>query len=200
MNKADYQIERKGDALIFITSSFAAGKGSVLHNGIYNREFASALSAFALSGGIYVPLASSFGKTVYLFIFSVLSFAVFFVILRKFVFIDRYLEAVFDNSTKKAAIYVAGIAGKKKETILIKSIEDVLIEGHKQEVINPDGVAFVEKISAQHGMVIPGFGEEATRYLLKLKLSDGTDRTIYADKNMQDVIKAHDEIEEFLGI
>ena len=46
--------------------------------------------------------------------------------------------------------------------------------------------------------VIPGFGEEKTFFMLKLKLADGTDRMIYADTEMQGVIDAHEEIKGFL--
>ena len=98
----------------------------------------------------------------------------------------------------EAKIYTSWITKKLRETIAIGSIKEIRIESRKQEVENPDAVEFVEKISAQHGTVIPGFGEEKVLFLLKLHLSDGTERIIYSDDSMQDVMSAHDEIKEFL--
>jgi hypothetical protein len=92
------------------------------------------------------------------------------------------------------------ITKKVKETIVLGSINDISIEIRKREVENPDAVKFIEKISLQHGTVIPGFGEEKVLFLLKLYLMDGSERTIYSDKTMQDVISAHDEIKGFLGL
>ncbi|MBI5633498.1 MAG: hypothetical protein HZA15_08485, partial [Nitrospirae bacterium] len=65
---------------------------------------------------------------------------------------------------------------------------------------NRDGEEFVQKISAQHNSAIQGIGEEAIFYSLKLKRADRTDRTIFAERSMQDVIAVYDEIKEFLKI
>lgn len=65
---------------------------------------------------------------------------------------------------------------------------------------NPDAVDFVQRISAMHGTAIPGFGEEKVSFLLKLILDDSTERVIYDDSNMEDVLSAYDEIREYLKI
>jgi hypothetical protein len=107
---------------------------------------------------------------------------------------------VFDATAGEAKISAAWITKRLKETIAISSIREIGIETRKQAVENPDAVEFVEKISLQHGTVIPGFGKEKVFFLLKLRLNDGSERTIYSDSAMQDVISAYDEIKGFLGL
>jgi hypothetical protein len=79
-------------------------------------------------------------------------------------------------------------------------IAGIRIETTKSEVLNRDGAEFVERISAQHGTVIPGFGEEKTFYSLILKYAGEGERTLFADRSMQDVIFVYDEIKGFLKI
>ncbi|MBI4825943.1 MAG: hypothetical protein HY807_05915 [Nitrospirae bacterium] len=45
-----------------------------------------------------------------------------------------------------------------------------------------DAARFVEKISRQHGSVVPGIGDEAEFATLSLKLTDGTERLLYAQR------------------
>lgn len=45
-----------------------------------------------------------------------------------------------------------------------------------------DAARFVEKISRQHGSVVPGIGDKAEFVTLSLKLTDGTERLIYAQR------------------
>jgi hypothetical protein len=123
-----------------------------------------------------------------------------FAFFRKFVFKEDLMEVVFNSVAGEAKIYSSWITKRLKETISIKNIKDISIESRKQEVENPDAVKFVKHISLQHGTVIPGFGEEKVFFLLKLHLYDGSQRTIYSDSNMQDVINAHDEIKGFLEL
>jgi hypothetical protein len=195
-----YKIERTGALLLFKTEHFSAERESVLHKGIYNKEFASVLSSLAVAGLIYTALAIEHKKA----ILPHVAFAVIFIggypLFRMFVFKDRYLEALFDLSKGLAEISISGLLGKNKESLPLSAVKSVLIESKKIGVENPDAVEFVEKISAQHGTVIPGFGQEKTFFMLKLKLADGSDRMVYADTEMQDVIDAHDEIKGFLKL
>lgn len=195
-----YRIEKTGDILIFKTSNFTADRGSVLHSGIYNKEFASALSSLCIAGLSYMVVVMNFRKGVLSHVVFLVVFAAGFLFLRSFIFKEKYMETVFDRSAGRAEIYLAGMTKKRKDRIAIRDIGNILIEQKKSSVENPDAVEFVEKISSQHGMAIPGFGEEKIFFLLKLKLSDGTDRLIFADSDMHDVIRAHDEIKEFLRI
>jgi hypothetical protein len=195
-----YSLRRTATVLVFRTASFSDETVSVLHSGIYNREFASVLASLAFAGLVYMLLETHFEKTV---LFNIVFIAVFvggFPFFRTFVFKEKYMETVFDTAAGRAEIFIAGIMRRKKESIALSDIGQVLIESRKQKIENPDGVEFVEKISLQHGVAIPGFGEETVRYLLKLKLEDGTYRTIYADKDMQAVMEAHGEIIAFLNM
>jgi hypothetical protein len=195
-----YEMERTGPLFLFRTGHFAAERESVLHKGIYNKEFASVLTSLAVAGLIYAALAIGHRKS----ILPHVAFAVIFIggypLLRMFVFKDRYLEALFDLSRGLAEISVSGLTGKHTESLPLSSVKSVMIESRKIGVENPDAVEFVEKISAQHGTVIPGFGDEKTFFMLKLMLADGSDRMIYADTDMQAVIDAHEEIKGFLKI
>ena len=195
-----YKTERTDSSLLFRTEHFSAERESVLHKGIYNKEFASALSSLAVAGLIYAALAMQQKRT----ILPHIAFAVIFIggypLFRMFVYKDRYLAALFDLSKGLAEISVAGLIRKKTESLPLSAVKNVLIESKKIGVENPDAVEFVEKISAQHGTVIPGFGEEKTFFMLKLTLADGTYRMIYADTEMQDVMDAHEEIKGFLKI
>lgn len=175
-------------------------KGSVLHGDIYNREFASMLAAFAVAGTGYGLLVAGFGKNAWFYPAALLFFAVSFPLFRRFVFRERYMESAFDRSTGRLVISVSGIGRKIKEVIPLEAVKNVLIEKKKLGIENPDGVAFVEKISAQHGMVIPGFAEEKVIYILKLMLTDETDRTMYVAETMEDSMSAHEKIKEFLKI
>ncbi len=195
-----YHIERKGDILIFRTSLFAAGDGSVLHSGIYNREFASVLTASAVSGIICMVVFLSYGRATFLYMIFIILSAALIPFFNRFVFREKVLETVFDKAAGKTEFYLEGIGRRKKDEVRLADIGNVIIESRRQSVENPDGVEFVEKIAAQHGTVIPGFGEEKTFFVLKLMLADGSDRLIYADTEMKDVMDAHEEVKEFLKL
>ncbi len=195
-----YSIAKSDRLLTFRTARFSADMGSVLHSGIYNREFASVLTSLAVAGFVYMVAVMNFKKTLVPHFAFVVIFIACFPFFRRFIFKERYMETVFDCSKAKAEIYVTGMMRRKTDSVPLRDIVNVMIESRKKEIENPDGVQFVEKISLQHGMAIPGFGEERVFFLLKLILADGTDRVIYADVNMQDVIEAHGEIKDFLKV
>ncbi|MEW6109870.1 MAG: hypothetical protein AB1632_11995 [Nitrospirota bacterium] len=195
-----YSIEKTDNLLIIKTSFFEAEKGSVLHGDIYNRELTSILASIAVAGVFYLVFVMGFHNKIVAFILSTLVLIAGFAFFRKFIFKGRYMETIFDNSSGTTEISLTGVFGKKREIFATGDVREVRVESRKTGIENPDGVAFVEKISAQHGMVIPGFGEEKIFHMLKLKLSDGSDRVIYADISMHDVMTAHQEIKEFLKI
>lgn len=195
----DYGIEKAGKELVFRTTSFSADTASVLHTGIYNREFSSALASMALAGLVYTLLVVNYGRSFVAYAAFIILFAGGFSIFRKFIFKSRYLEAVFDKGGQTVTILVGGLT-KTKDRFPLDSVSNVMIETKKTKVENPDGVEFVEKISLQHGMAIPGFGEEKVSYLLKLKLTDGSDRLIYCSGEMNNAMAAHEAIKDFLGL
>ena len=196
----NYTIRKEEERLIFTTQAYRAEPDSVLHSGIYNREFTSVLAAATVAGMLYVIAAMNTGNTLLRSLVFLLSFAGGFPFFRRFVFKESLMEVVFDTTAGEAKISTAWILKRLKETIAISSIREIGIETRKQAVENPDAVEFVEKISLQHGTVIPGFGKEKVFFLLKLRLNDGSERTIYSDSAMQDVISAYDEIKGFLGL
>ena len=195
-----YTLAKDATRIIFRTISFVADKGSVLHSGIYNREFSSVLASFALAGISYFLLVMSFGKENFFYAVFMVLFIGTFPLFRTYVFRERYLETVFDRTVARVEMSHAWLRRKVLLSMPLESIAGIWIDTKKTEVVNRDGVEFVEKISAQHGTVIPGFGEETTFYSLKLRFSDGTERTIFAESSMQDVISVHDEIKGFLKI
>lgn len=195
-----YSLSKDETKLVFRTSSYVADKGSVLHSGIYNREFSSWLASFTLAGIAYFFLVMSLGKKVVLYAVFMALFIGTFPLFRKYVFREQFLETVIDRAESKVVIIRHGMRKKVLETIPLTDITGLWIDTQKTEIVNRDGVEFVQKISAQHNTVIPGFGEEMTFYSLKLRYADGTDRTIYAERSMQDVISVYDEIKEFLKI
>lgn len=194
-----FSISVEGERLVFRTERITADKGSVLHSGIFNREFASALTALAVAGLAYLVAGLKYGKTFLTQAIVVGIFAAGFVLLRIFVFKERYLTAEFDREATVVRITETGFLRERTEVVPLNTVERLRIDRKELGVANPDGTAFVEKISAQHGMVIPGFGEDAVFYILKLVLSDGTTRTLYADKGEAEALAAYDEINRFIG-
>jgi hypothetical protein len=195
-----YTIRKEEGRLIFTTPAYKAGPDSVLHSGIYNREFASVLASAALAGLVFAAVAMKTRDTLIGFVIFLVLFAGGGLFFRKFIFRENLMKVVFDTTSGEANIYTTWVIERLRETIAIKSIKEIRIDRIKQEVENPDAVQFVEKISAQHGTVIPGFGREKVLFLLKLCLADGTVRTIYSDEAMHDVISAHEVIKDFLGL
>jgi hypothetical protein len=204
-----YSLRKTDGMMIFRTAHFTAERESVLHSGIYSRELAASIAAGGLL--IFLLLLWSFfsegklsgGMSRYGFwgVSSALGlFVLFSILFRIYVFKSGYLELVFDRNTGKAGIFSPGLLKKKRDEVPMRDIANVLIESKKTGVENPEGVEFVEKISLQHGMAIPGFGEEKTFYQIKLKFADGSDRIIFADTDMQEALAAHEEITDFLGI
>ncbi len=185
MNKEQvkkYTLQKKTDSLIFRTSSFRAEKKSVLHSGIYNKEFSSALSATALSGIVYLFLFLSIRMTALYYLILILIFVAGFFWFRAFVFKERYLEVVFNKSNKTVKITRHDLIRRKIETFSLDNLSSIDVESKKFVPENPDGIKFVEKISIQHGSFIPGLGDEQEFVSLVLKFNDGTERNIYTDK------------------
>ena len=195
-----YSLQEDAIRLAFRTTRYAADRGSVLHSGIYNREFSSVLASFALAGIAYFLLVMSFGKKTAFSAVFLLLFIGAFPLFRTYIFKERYYEAVFDRASATVEIRRSGIGSKVLLNRPLAGISSIWIDTETTAIENRDGVAFVEKIAAQHGTVIPGFGQEKVFYTLKLRFSDGLEQALFADGSMQDVIAAHDRIKGFLKI
>ena len=195
-----YSINKVGDKLFFMTPAYRTEIESVLHSGIYNREFTSVLASAVIAGIVFVIVAINTGGSLIQWLVFLLVFAAGFPLFRTFVFRESLMEVVFNRTAGHAEVSVIGNKKRLKETIPLSSIKDISIESRRRKVENPDAVKFVEKISLQHGTVIPGFGKETIIFLLRLHLNDDSERIIFSDDRMLDVIAAHDEIKDFLKL
>ena len=196
----NYTIAEKENCLIFRTAHFKSDQGSVLHSGIYNREFSSMLASMVAAGLTYPVLEMMLKGSIFfyaaLLCVATLSFPLFML----YAFKERFLTTVFDQGAGIVEIFLDGLLRKKTASFPLQNIRNIMIEKKTAVIKNPDGVEFVKKISLQHHTVIPGFGDETPIFLLKLGLTDGTDRILYSDNTMRNVIDAYDRIKEFLKI
>jgi hypothetical protein len=129
-----------------------------------------------------------------------LAFTISFICCRKYIFRERELEIVFDNERKAAIINRPGFIGMKKEEIPFSNIKSIEVGSSQMLPVNIDGIEFVQKISAQHGSPMPDLGEEKEFVTLFLKLGDGGERVIYAEKieNNNEPSLPLKEIREFI--
>ncbi len=117
----NYQLKTDDNRLIFTTSSFIAEKTSVLHSGVYTREFSSMLFASATSVLCYMGLINANVNPVFLrYLLIVLVFVAGFLAANKFIFKDRKIEVILDKSIKTAFITRFGIISKKKKKYPLK--------------------------------------------------------------------------------
>ncbi len=180
-NTSNYQIKTENDRLVFTTSSFRAEKTSVLHSGVYTKEFSSMLFASAVA--VFAHMAISYinvNTAVYRYLMIVFLFAVSFLGANKFIFKKTHIEVIFDKPEKTALITRYGIIIKKTEKIPFSSIKSVELGSRKFVPENIDGIEFVQRISAQHGSAMPELSNEEEFITLSLSLTDGSEKIIYA--------------------
>ena len=177
-----YTLNKDDSRLVFSTSSYRADKGSVLHKGIYNHEFASMMASVIICGSVYVVIAFNDEIVIVHYLSLILLFVILFAALRKFVFRERMLELIIDKETETVSISIPSIVSDNKEDVLLSDIESVEAGSTSIFPEDRDAAKFVEKISRQHGSVVPGLADEAEFITLSLKLTDGTDRLIYAQR------------------
>jgi len=184
MQKTDtYELYTDNDCLIFRTSSFRVEKTSVLHSGVYTKEFSSMLSASAVGALAYIVMNGIMEELKSAaYITAIASFIAVFLGARKFIFRDMYLEVDFNRTKRTVSIRRPGIVHSKSEELPFDQIQSVEIGNRKFIPENMDGIDFVQKISAQHGSAVPGLNETEEFITLRLILTDGSERTIYAVK------------------
>jgi hypothetical protein len=186
--------------LIFRTAYFKAGTGSVLHSGIYNREFSSMLGSLGMAGLAFAVVSLSGGTRLASFAVLITLSLVSFPFFRSYIFREQFLITSFDRKTGMVTIRQEGLLHRQVAGFPMADIRTLLIRTKKSAIENTDGVEFVKKISLQHHTVIPGFGEDTSLFLLTLILADGSERIIFTDTCMQDVVEAHGRIHNFLDI
>ncbi|MBA4374179.1 MAG: hypothetical protein C0402_15115 [Thermodesulfovibrio sp.] len=186
--------------MIFRTAYFNAGADSVLHSGIYNREFSSMLGSLGVASLAYAAISMSGGPRLAAFAALVSLALVSFPFFRRYIFREHFLTTAFDKKSGRVQISREGLVNRILAGFPLSDIRTVLIRTKKTSIENTDGVDFVKKISLQHHTAIPGFGEETSLFMLTLTLADGTNKIIFADTCMQDVIEAHGRVQNFLDI
>lgn len=198
-----YQLETEDDKLVFRTSFFKAEQTSVLHPGVYTREFSSLLFASAACIASYIMLSGR--SPIVRYAVLILIFIASFIGANKYIFKERVLQVVFDRSDKTVYMAQTGPLTRKSEKIPFADIKSVELGSRTFVPENVDGINFVQKISAQHGSAVPELGEVDEFITLSLKLQDGTERMIYAARLNGGKIDGEPEIpvreiRNFLGI
>ena len=140
--------------------------------------FASAVSVFA-----HMAISSiNVNTAIFRYLIIVFLFVVSFLGAHKFIFKEKHIEVILDKPEKKAIITRYGIIIKKTETIPFADIKSVELGSRKFVPENIDGIEFVQRISAQHGSAMPELTDVEEFITLSLKLTDGSERIIYAGK------------------
>ena len=197
---SSYTLKKENNRLVFTTNSFRAEKSSVLHEGVYTKEFASMLAASALSVPVYVAVSFFATSSVLRIVTVIILFVVSFIALKKYIFKDNLLEAVFDGTSKTVCINQSGLLSIRKETIPFRDIRSVEIGSRKFDPVNLDGIQFVQKISAQHGSAVPGLSESEEFVTLSLMGTDGAERLLFAGKVEEEPGMPLNEINNFLKV
>lgn len=194
-----YQIKTEKDKLIFTTTSFKAEKESVLHKGIYSKEFASMLFASAICVFAYMFIAFISNEIVFIHILIIIFiFIITFIASIRFLFGEKYIEVVFDKLNNTVSISRPRLIKKSTEKIPLANIKSIDMGSKKFIPENIDGIKFVEKISLQHGSFVPGLGDVEEFIMLLLRLTDGSERIIYAERIEEEPDIPVKEIRNFL--
>jgi len=200
MNTQYYDLKTEHNSLTFTTPFFKAEKMSVLHSGIYNKEFSSMLLSGAVCLFIYMMTEFMTHKLAvlrYILLLGILLIT--FIGGTKFIFKEKYLEAVFNKSDNSVTIKVPGmIFTHKTEKISFKNIASVELGTKVFAPQNIDGINFVQKISIQHGSAVPGLGEEEEFITVSLKLTDNSERILFAGRTDAEPEIPLKEIKSFL--
>lgn len=201
----NYQLKTEDNKLIFRTSSFRAEKTSVLHSGVYTKEFSSMLFASAISILVYMISSVINSRSLIMrLIIVALIFVAAFIGAHKFIFKDSFLEAEFNRTDNSVNIVRSGLIARKVEKIPFAAIKSIELGSRKFIPENMDGIDFVQKISAQHGSAIPGLSKTEEFVTLSLKLTDASERIIFAarhdDKTYGDTKALLNEIHNFTEI
>lgn len=183
MKERPYQLDIGKDRLVLRTTSFRAEKGSVLHEGIYNREFVSSLAAAAVGGMVVFLLAVFFGHGAMNYVIGGGVFIVVFPLFRKFLFWEPFLLTGIDRARGEVTVtlrkpLVGGVIRKP-----LDHLKDIKVHHTREEIPNPDAVEFVERISLQHGTVTPGLGEAKEFYSVNLVFEDDVISVFVSGKN-----------------
>lgn len=193
-----YKITTDSERLSFKTAYYRAEKMSVLHSGVYNKEFTSMLFSGAIGLVSYMLTEFMDHKTVLRYFIVFLVFLISFLGARGLIFKEHYLEAVFDKASGILTLTYPGLF-PKKEHIPFNTISSVELGSKKYIPRNIDAINFVQKISIQHGSAVPGLGQEEEYITVYLKLKNNSQRIIFACRTDTEPEPPLNEIRHFLG-
>ncbi len=197
--KKEYNISIKKGVLVFTTTSFRADEGSVLHSGIYSYELTSSLT----SGAVLVALAMGLvymgvELNALLIALGVTGFFVLMVLFRKYLFFEEFLRVEVDKDRNLVTLFKKALRSTT-ETIsmdLLRSIRWGLTMHVPQ---NTDGVGVVKRISAAHGMPIPGFGETREIHSVVFEFTDERDFMVFSSEDQDEVDVVLEMMKNFVG-
>ena len=193
-----YEMKTDAEKLFFKTAFYKAERTSVLHSGVYNKEFTSMLLSGAICLMSYMLTEFMAHKSVLRYIIVLLVFFISFIGARNFIFKEHYLEAVFNKTDRMVSLKYPGIF-PKKERIPFDTILSIELGSKKYVPQNIDGIDFVQKISIQHGGAVPGLGQEEEYITVSLKLKNNSHKIIFACRTDAEPDIPLNEIRHFLG-
>jgi len=195
----EYELRIRGSVLSFRTGSFRAEPGSALHSGIYNRELVASLVAgavlviialFAVIKGVDVRGPHYIGAVA---VFALLTFLV-----RVYVFYEEYLELTIDRDKGIIDLLVRRMTMKRYKwalgelTGVCRGLTVIAPE-------NRDGIDIVKKISLQHGMVIPGFGESKEYHSVNLEFGELNTIAVFNTEEPGEADAVSEVLKKFVG-
>jgi hypothetical protein len=192
-----YKIEMSGQGLVLCSSSFRPEKGSVLHSGIFNRELSSFIAAaailtfigffFASYGSLRTPHAAA----------GVILFILISLLLRKYLFHEPALKAVFDIRKGFVTITRRGVLFQKRAGYPLARISGIAMNRVVLRPENPDGIELVEKIALHHYTVIPGFGETEEFFTVQLAFGNEIE-VLFSTKKKDEAEEVHGKLKDFI--
>jgi len=197
LKERPYQLDIGKDTLVLRTTSFKAEKGSVLHEGIYNREFVSSLAAAAVGGVVVFLLSVFLGHGAMNYVIGGAVFVVTFPLFRKFFFWEPFLLTGIDRVRGEVTITLRKPFGGGEVRNPLAQLKDIKVHHTRVEIPNPDAAEFVERIALQHGTVTPGLGEADEFYSVEL-VFDGRETSVFVSKKMDEAISVMERLREFV--
>ena len=195
----EYQLAIKGNTLRFKTASYKSEMGSALHSGIYNRELTSSL----VSGAIIVVASIAaviMGVSIGLWHYALAAvlFIALTLLIRLYVLYEDYLLLTIDRQAGSIDVLVNSFIKKK-----INKNMDELTGVMKGLMLlapkNADGIDIVKKVSLQHGMVIPGFGETKEYHTVNMEFGALATLQLFSTEDSQEAEAVLDVINKFVG-
>ncbi len=197
--KKEYNISINKGALVFTTTSFVADEGSILHSGIYSRELTSSLSA----GAVLVALAIILGYlnvklSVPLIALAVVGFFVLTVLFRTYLFFEEFMRVEVNKARNQVTFFKKALRSTS-ETVSMDLLRSIRWGLTLHVPKNPDGVGVVKKISASHGMPIPGFGESREIHSVIFEFTDERDIMVFSSEDQDEVDAVLEMMKNFVG-